>query len=68
MFTFPLIPLVSQAPNETRRLFCRNCGFSLVFVPSNDTGKLVKFSMGTMDSEPSLNPNAHIFTDFAASW
>ena len=56
------------APNGTRRLFCEICGSSMVFVPSNDTGELIEFSMGTLDSEIGLKPNAHIFTKFGAGW
>ena len=56
------------APNGTKRMFCGNCGSSLVFVPSNDSGELVEFSMGTLDSATDIKPNAHIFTDYGASW
>jgi hypothetical protein len=56
------------APNGTKRLFCQNCGSSLAFVSSNDTGKLVEFSLGTLESEIELRPNAHIFTNYRASW
>jgi len=28
-----------QTKNETIRKFCKNCGSSLIFVPSNDKGK-----------------------------
>ena len=56
------------APNGTKRLFCDNCGSSLTFVPSNDTGELIEFSLGTLESEIELRPNAHIFTNYRASW
>jgi hypothetical protein len=54
--------------NGTKRLFCGNCGSSLVFVPSNDDGKFVEFSLGTLDSEVPNRPDAHIFTNYAACW
>ena len=57
-----------QAPNGTKRQFCQNCGSSLIFIPSNDTGESVEFSLGTLDSDIELKPDVHIFTDYAASW
>jgi len=56
------------APNGTKRQFCDNCGSSLTFVPSNDTGELVEFSLGTLESKIELRPDAHIFTNYRASW
>ena len=56
------------ASNGTTRKFCDNCGSSLIFVPSNDTGELVEFSMGTLDSKIALKPDAHIYTEFGANW
>ena len=57
-----------NAPNGTKRKFCENCGSSLIFVPSNDTGDLVEFSLGTLDTDIELKPDAHIFTRFGANW
>jgi len=56
------------APNGTKRLFCQNCGSSLVFIPSNDTGESVEFSLGTLESKIEPRPDAHIFTSYRASW
>ena len=56
------------APNGTRRKFCENCGSSLIFEPSGDNGRLVGFSLGTLDTELELRPDAHIFCDSAANW
>jgi hypothetical protein len=56
------------APNGTKRQFCENCGSSLIFVPANDAGELIEFSLGTLDSKIELIPDAHIFTNYAASW
>lgn len=56
------------APNGTYRKFCGKCGSSLIFVPSNDTGELIEFALGTLDSEIELKPDAHIFTDYGANW
>ena len=56
------------APNGTQRQFCSNCGSSLTFKPSNDAGDVVEFSLGTLDTEIGLKPDAHIFTKNCASW
>ena len=57
-----------HAPNRTKRQFCENCGSSLIFIPSNDTGEFIEFSLGTLDSEIQVKPDAHIFTKYGASW
>ncbi|MES9856361.1 MAG: GFA family protein [Sedimenticola sp.] len=54
--------------NGTKRLFCGNCGSSLVFIPSHDTGEYVEFTLGTLDSEINNVPDAHIFTKYGACW
>ena len=56
------------ATNGTTRKFCENCGSSLIFMPSNDDGKLVEFSLGTLDTDIKLKPDAHIYTKFGANW
>jgi hypothetical protein len=56
------------APNGTNRKFCHNCGSSLIFVPSNDTGDFIEFALATLDSEIELKPDAHIFTAYGANW
>ena len=56
------------APNGTTRKFCSNCGSSLIFVPSNDTGELIEFSLGTLDTDIQISPDAHIYTNFGANW
>lgn len=57
-----------KADNDTIRQFCENCGSSMIFKPTNDISGLVEFSLGTLDSEISLKPDAHIFTRYKASW
>ena len=56
------------APNGTQRQFCSHCGSSLIFKPSDDKGEFVEFSLGTLDTDISLKPDAHIFTKNCASW
>ena len=57
-----------RAPNGTRRGFCGHCGSSLTFAASSDTGELVEFALGTLDSDIELKRDAHIFTAFGANW
>ena len=56
------------AGNGTRRKFCSVCGSSLTFAPANDDGELVEFSLGTLDTEITLRPDAHIFVGSKANW
>ncbi len=56
------------APNGTTRKFCEQCGSSLIFVAANDTGESVEFSLGTLDTDTLVKPDAHIYTSFGASW
>lgn len=56
------------APNATKRQFCKVCGSSLIFIPSNDDGKVVEFSLGTLDTDINLVPDAHIYIKNCASW
>ncbi len=57
-----------RAPNGTKRQFCENCGSSLIYAPSNDSGELIDFSLGTLDSDVELKPDAHIYTNYRVSW
>ncbi len=57
-----------QADNDTVRQFCSLCGSSLTFKPANDTGEFIEFSLGTLDDDIDLKPDAHIFTDSKANW
>lgn len=54
--------------NGSKRLFCDNCGSSLVFMPSNDNGECVEFTLGTLDSDIPNRPDAHIFMHYSACW
>jgi len=56
------------APNGTTRQFCKLCGSSLTFSPSNNPEGLVEFSIGTLDSEIPHRPDAHIFVGYKANW
>ena len=57
-----------KAPNGTIRQFCENCGSSLIFIPENDNGKIVEFSLGTLDDDIAAKPDAHIFVGSKANW
>ena len=48
------------ATNGTKRKFCENCGSSLTFTPSNDSGEMIEFSLGTLDSKLELKPDAQV--------
>jgi len=56
------------ASNGTVRQFCKTCGSSMTFAAANDTGELIEFSLGTLDSDIDLNPDAHIYVGSKANW
>ena len=56
------------ASNGTQRKFCMQCGSSMIFVSANDPGEVIDFTLGTLDSEIVLRPDAHIYTDSKADW
>lgn len=57
-----------QAKNGTKRQFCDTCGSSLRFIPSNDKGEYVEFSLSLLDDDIPHRSDAHIYTKFRASW
>ena len=56
------------AANKTIRRFCKHCGSSMTFEPSDSDGSLVEFTLGTLDTPIAQQPDAHIFVDNKASW
>ena len=57
-----------KAENGTVRKFCKKCGSSMVFQVSNDTGDLIEFSLGTLDSDIAGTPDVHVFMANKANW
>lgn len=57
-----------KADNGTVRQFCQNCGASLTFASDDGEQDVVEFSMGTLDGDVPQLPDAHIYTDYMASW
>lgn len=56
------------AENGTVRKFCSRCGSSMTFSAPGGDENLVEFSLGTLDSDISLRPDAHIYTGSKANW
>lgn len=56
------------AYNGTTRQFCSVCGSSLTFSPANDEHPFVEFSLGSLDTDISLRPDAHIYVGSKANW
>jgi hypothetical protein len=40
----------------------------MTFQPSFDNGGLIEFTLGTLDSDISESPDAHIYLGYKASW
>jgi len=56
------------ASNGATRQFCRTCGSSMTFKASSGQEERVEFSLGTLDSEINLRPDAHIYFASKANW
>jgi len=57
-----------HADNGTVRRFCRHCGSSMTFTASDPVEGRIEVSLGTLDSNLELSPDAHIFVGSKASW
>jgi hypothetical protein len=56
-------PIRSKPPGY-RRTFCAICGGPLPTVDQD----IINIPAGTLDDDPGLRPQRHIFVDFKASW
>ena len=56
------------ADNGSVRQFCQNCGSSMIFAPSEEPNGLIEFSLGTLDSDLDVLPDAHVYTGSKANW
>jgi len=57
-----------KADNGSVRQFCNNCGSSMTFAPFKDFNELVEFSLGTLDSDIDIMPDAHVYIASKANW
>ena len=56
------------ASNGSVRQFCQNCGSSMTFSASKESSGLIEFSIGTLDGDLDVPPDAHVYTDSKANW
>ena len=56
------------AENGTVRKFCRHCGSSMTFSSPNVQRDVIEISLGTLDSDLEVRPDAHIFVGSKANW
>ena len=56
------------AYNGATRQFCSVCGSSLTFSPANDEHQFIEFSLGSLDTDIPLRPDAHIYIGSKANW
>ena len=57
-----------RADNGTTRRFCRHCGSSMLFEPSQADGSVIEIALGTLDTPIPQHPDAHIYLDNKADW
>jgi hypothetical protein len=55
---------VRKTPPGYRRTFCTVCGAP---VPTVDRG-IIRVPAGTLDGDPGIRPQRHLFVDFKAPW
>jgi hypothetical protein len=56
-----------QSSDNAHRGFCKNCGSSLYF-KLKDNGAGYEITLGTLDEEPNMQPNANIYCSSQAEW
>lgn len=54
-----------QTPSGAGWCFCGECGASLA---GTDNGKITSVTLGTIEGDPGIKPESHIFTGSRASW
>ena len=52
---------------QRRRVFCSRCGSKLAIRRLDDPATLA-VALGTMDSDPGVQPSRHVFVDSKAEW
>jgi len=56
-----------QSSPPVTRTFCKKCGSSLQFIVT-DRPEMFGLALGTLDDDPAVQPQRHIFVDFKAPW
>lgn len=54
--------------NGTVRKFCNHCGTSLAFLARGASNSELELAIATFDDEIQVKIDAHIYTDYKASW
>lgn len=61
-----LLTFFESSPGE-RRSFCKTCG-STIITRFDKNPKELGFALGTLDTDPEVKIEQHIFTDYKAPW
>ena len=56
------------AQNGTTRRFCQHCGSSMTFSTPNGPDHIVEVSLGTLDTDLEMKPDAHIYVGSKTNW
>lgn len=56
------------ADNGSTRQFCSQCGSSLTFSSADNPENVVEFTLGTLDTDLDIKPDAHIYVGSKTSW
>ena len=61
-----LLTYFESSPGE-RRSFCRKCG-SVIITRFDNNLEYLGFALGTLDSDPEVTIEQHVFTRYKAPW
>ena len=54
-----------ETPGGAGWSFCRECGSTLA---GTEKGKVTTITLGTVEADPGIRPNSHIFVESKAQW
>ncbi len=57
-----------EAPNQTTRTFCKECGSSLGFRSKDHAPEQMEVSLAVFDQDIPVKIDAHIYTHYKANW
>ncbi len=61
-----LLTYYESSPGE-RRSFCKTCG-SVIITRFDHSPKYLGFALGTLDTDPEVTIEQHVFTEYKAPW
>lgn len=57
-----------RSSEHALRTFCRHCGSTLQMIFEHESGEIIDIALGTVDGDPDIRPQSHIFVGSKAPW